>query len=156
MPGNLFNKMKNFSLLKNTLFVFFLLFTGQAFSQGKFDKWPELKAYHAVMSATFHPSETGDLAPVKKRAGELAEKAKALAAAKIPDEFKKEEIAAAVKKLAADSQALAKLISSKGKDETIKSDLGKLHDTFHLIVEKCSGEDHHHHGHDHGHEGHGH
>jgi hypothetical protein len=147
--------MKTIHFLKATLPAFFLFIAASAFSQGKFDKWPELKAYHSVMSATFHPSETGDLAPVKKRAQELADKARALAEAKIPDEFNKKEVQEAVKKLAADSKALAKLVSSKAADEKIKSDLALLHDTFHLIVEKCSGEEHHH-GHDHGHEGHTH
>ncbi len=145
--------MKNSNSIKTVFLFFFLLLVNLGFSQGKFDKWPELKAFHAVMSSTFHPSEKGDLEPIKKRAAELAEKAKALAAAKIPDEFNKKEIIEAIKKLSNDSQALAKLVSSKGSDETIKADLAKLHDTFHLIVEKCSGDDHHH---DHGHEGHTH
>jgi hypothetical protein len=142
---------KSFLLLVFSLFIAQLNFQAQA--QGKFDKWPELKAYHSVMSATFHPSESGDLAPLKKQAEELSAKAKALAAAKIPEEFNKKEVQEAVKKLATDSEALAKLVAAKAADEKLKADLAKLHDTFHLIVEKCSGDDHHH---GHGQEGHTH
>jgi hypothetical protein len=40
------------------------------------DKWAELEAYHDVMSQTFHPAEEGKLEPIRKRAGELAEKAR--------------------------------------------------------------------------------
>jgi hypothetical protein len=62
-------------------------------------------------------------------------------------------VAAAVKKLEADSKALDKLVKAKGSDDDIKKALAALHDTFHTIVEKCSPADHHD---DHGHEGHGH
>jgi len=59
------------------------------FAQGKFDKWPEIKSFHTVISATFHPSETGDLEPIKKRSAELLKSASNLAASKIPAEFDK-------------------------------------------------------------------
>ena len=136
--------------------VFILVFAVQIsiFGQGKFDKWPEIKAYHTVMSATFHPSETGDLEPIKKRSGELAEKSDALAKAKIPAEFDKKDIVEAVKKLNADSKSLDKLVKAKAKDEEIKTALVALHNTFHTIVEKCQPDDHHghdHSGHDHKH-----
>jgi hypothetical protein len=109
------------------------------------------------MSKTFHPSETGNLEPIKKRSKELAEAAKKLSASAIPAEFKKPEVMEAIKKLAADSKKLDELIRKKGKDEDITSSLSALHDVFHTIVEKCSPDDGHGHGHEgHGHEGHDH
>ena len=124
-----------------------------AFAGDKFASWPQIKAFHTVMSQTFHPSEEGNLEPIKKRSGEMVEKATALASAAIPKEFNNKDVAAAVKKLEADSKALDKLIKAKGSDDDIKKALIALHDTFHTIVEKCSPGDHHD---EHGHEGHGH
>lgn len=45
-------------------------------AQSIFDKWVELKAFHGVMSQTFHPSEEGNLELIKTRSEEMAEKAK--------------------------------------------------------------------------------
>ena len=75
--------------------------------------------------------------------------------AEIPKEFKNKEVEAAVKKLATDAQALHTMIQKKASDDEVKKALAALHDTFHLIVEKCQPGDHHHHDHE-GHEGHGH
>ena len=36
------------------------------------ENWTELKAFHEVMSQTFHPAEKGDLKPIRARAGEIA------------------------------------------------------------------------------------
>jgi hypothetical protein len=101
------------------------------------------------MSETFHPSETGNLEPLKKRSGELVQKAKDLASAAIPKEFANKEVEAAVKKLSTDSQALDKLVQAKAADDVLKKSLSDLHDVFHTIVEKCQPNDPHH-GHDHG------
>jgi hypothetical protein len=124
-----------------------------AFAGDKFASWPQIKAFHTVMSQTFHPSEEGNLDPIRKRSGEMVEKATALASSPIPKEFNNKEVASAVKKLETDSKALDKLVKAKGNDDDIKKALSALHDTFHTIVEKCSPADHHD---EHGHEGHDH
>lgn len=108
-----------------------------AHGQSKFDKWQELKDFHAVMSATFHPSEEGNLEPIKTRISEMVTKAAALAQSNIPAEFNKKVVKDAAIKLAADSRKLQELISNKGTDEAIKKSLINLHETFHFIVEKC-------------------
>ncbi|MCS7073227.1 MAG: hypothetical protein NZ108_02045 [Bacteroidia bacterium] len=112
-------------------------------AQSIFDKWSELKQFHSVMSQTFHPSEDGDLKPIKARSGEMAQKADALAKSKIPAEFKTKKIQKAVKKLQADSKALDKLVKNpKSTDEQIKKALSGLHDVFHEIVGLCKNEKH--------------
>jgi len=113
-------------------------------AQSKFDSWPELKSFHTVMSQTFHPSEEGNLEPIKTRSAEMVAKSEALQKSKIPAEFDKKEVKDAVNKLAIDSKKLHELIQNKGTDEEIKKALSDLHDTFHLIVEKCSKTDEHH------------
>jgi hypothetical protein len=143
--------------MKNILFVIVAITTfffniENITAQSKFDSWPELKAFHKVMSQTFHPSEKGDLAPIKERIGEMVEKANALAASKVPAEFNTKPIIAAVSKLQKDSAKLQKTINNKADDKKITSDLNKLHDVFHRIVGLCKKEaDHDHDNHDHQH-----
>ncbi len=119
-------------------------------SQSKFDNWPELKTFHKVMSGTFHPMEEGNLAPIRERSGEMVEKATALAASKIPAEYNNKEVQQAVKDLESGSKKLDGMIKDKAGDDDIKKSLTALHDTFHVIVEKCVKGDEHHHEHEHG------
>lgn len=112
--------------------------------KGKFDDWQELKTFHTVMSETFHPSEDGNLAPIKARSGEMVTKATALSKSVIPAEFNNKDVIAAIKKLAVDSKKLDKLVQKKASDYSISKSLLALHDTFHLIVERCVAGDHEH------------
>ncbi|MFI5219251.1 MAG: hypothetical protein ACHQNT_07150 [Bacteroidia bacterium] len=124
-----------------------LLISFTGFTQSKLDKWPELKTFHGVMSQTFHPSEEGNLQPIKERAGEMLEKAQALASSKIPPEFTTDVIISATRRLVAGSVDLKTSIDNKESDEVITKKLSALHDVFHEIVEKCmhpEGEKHEH------------
>lgn len=124
--------------------VFFIGSIGATQAQSIMDKWPELKAFHSVMSQTFHPSEEGNLLPIKERSGEMAEKANALAKSTIPAAFKSDKIVDAVKRLTKDSEQLHKAIQSKKiSDAEISIALTKLHDVFHEIVGLCKHEDTH-------------
>lgn len=107
--------------------------------------WPELKAFHGVMSQTFHPMEEGDFKPIRSRSGEMAEKAKAVAKSSIPAEYNSKEILMAVKQLAKDSKKLDKLVKKDGTDAAITTSLTALHDVFHKIMGLCN--DHEGHGH---------
>jgi len=69
----------------------------------------------------------------------MVEKAEALAKSTIPAEFNKKEVVNAVNKLAKDSKKLHQFIQKHPNDnEKIKKALSDLHDTFHVIVERCS------------------
>ena len=65
------------------------------------------------MAQTFHPSEEGNLEPIKTRIGEMVEKAKTLQASKFPADFDNEKIRKAVNQLVTDSQKLQKEIKPK-------------------------------------------
>jgi hypothetical protein len=108
--------------------------------------WPELKAFHAVMAQTFHPSEEGNLNPIRERSGELNEKAVALEKSKIPADFNSPEIITATKELSAKTKALDDLIKAKGTDEKVTALLAETHESFHKIVGLCNKGDEH--GHD--------
>lgn len=116
---------------------FFFISLG-ARGQSIFDKWPALDSYHEVMAATFHPSEEGNLAPLKARSGDLKIKADMLAASEVPAEFNSVMIISAVKQLKKDSKKLDKIVQ-KGKmsDAELVQSMSDLHDVFHNIVGLC-------------------
>jgi hypothetical protein len=105
-----------------------------------FDKWPELKQFHAVMSQTFHPSEEGNLEPIKTRSGEMKEKAATLAASTIPAEVNNDKVKSALAKLKENTVVLDKMIADKKTDKEITEYLSTVHDTFHEIVGLCREE----------------
>jgi hypothetical protein len=129
--------------MKNTLsLIAILLFIGSgSFAQSRMSAWPELKSFHVVMSQTFHPSEEGNLEPIKTRSGELKEKAYALADSKVPAEFNNDKIKAAVAKLKEETTKMDKIVSSKGTDKEITAQLTTVHNAFHEIVGLCSPHD---------------
>lgn len=136
------------------LSLLFVLVAGTSFSQSKLSDWKELTAFHKVMSQTFHPSEEGNLEPIKTRIDEMVTAADALKASAIPADYNNKKVKKAVAKLVKDSKTLKKTIASGATDETIKADLAKLHDVFHEIVGLCSANDEHHHGEGNGEEHH--
>lgn len=125
--------------LLNLLFIVgFFSIGNSTYAQAKLTDWAELVAFHKVMSQTFHPSEEGNLEPIKTRIGEMVEKAKALQASTPPADFKNKKVKKAVATLVKDSKALEAKIKAGATDEEIKTALTALHDTFHQIVGLCS------------------
>jgi len=104
------------------------------------DKWVEMDAFHAVMSQTFHPAEEGKLEPIRKRAGEMAAKAKQWLDSKPPKIYDVPEIKEMLVKLAAESRALAENIAKGAGDDQVKKELTALHDRFHDIIGACHAE----------------
>ena len=123
---------------RSVLLAAVLLLGTRVAAETKPGAWNELKAYHGVMSATFHPAEDGKLEPIKARSAELAATAKAWAASTPPADFRQPAIAAKLKLLAVESAALDQLVrGGKATDAEIKASLVKLHDRFHEIVGAC-------------------
>ncbi len=111
-------------------------------SQTAFETWPELKAFHNIMSATFHPAEEGNLKPIKAQSTDLVSKANKLQTSLIPAEFNTPAIKASVKKLTAESKSLDNLINKKANDPIILEKLTALHSRFHEIIGLCEEEKH--------------
>jgi hypothetical protein len=130
------------TIIKNTLAVFvFLSFYSARAQEAKHNdmsSWAELKSFHMVMAQTFHPSEEGNLKPIRERSGELYEKAVALDKSKAPAEFNTPEIQAATKDLVQKTKELNDLVKSKGSDEKVKELLAATHNSFHKIVGLCN------------------
>lgn len=136
---------------KLIILSFLMLSASLTFSQAKTDNWPELKSFHSVMAQTFHPSEEGDLKPIKERAGEMVTKAEALQKSKIPADLNNDKIKSAIDRLVTGSKELKTMVDEKESDEAITKNLSALHDTFHEIVGLCQKDDGHGHGDGHGH-----
>ena len=131
--------MKKCSLLKTLVLAATLVGAMSTFAATKPGSWAELKAYHEVMSSTFHPAEEGKLEPIKTRSSELASAAAAWVASKPPTEFNTPAITISLKLLHQESVALDKLIAGKkASDDEIKAALVKLHDRFHEVVGACA------------------
>ena len=64
--------------IKSLAIVLFVLAANTISAQSTFEKWPAIKAFHEVMSQTFHPSEEGNLEPIKTRSEELMNSAAAV------------------------------------------------------------------------------
>jgi superoxide dismutase len=101
------------------------------------DNWPELKEFHRVMSQTFHPSETGNLSPLRNRSGELLAKAILLKNSVIPSPFSNPKITEALSKLEKECSEIHKLNVKKTKDEVLKKKIAEAHDTFHVVQGLC-------------------
>lgn len=118
--------------------IFLLAFVpAMSFAQETNKTWPELKAFHSVMSATFHPAEEGNLAPIKERAGELFAAVRTWRAAEIPADFKKKETKETLISLEIKCGALQKAVEAHSPDADIKLLLTEAHDIFHKIVGEC-------------------
>lgn len=126
--------------LKTFLVLAFIFVSNTISAQSTFEKWPAIKAFHGVMSQTFHPAEEGDFAPIKARSEEMMTKAKLVVKPDIPTTFKTEAILAAAGKLETQSTALHHLVTSGAANEVIFKSLNVLHDTFHEIVGLCADE----------------
>ena len=108
-----------------------------SFAQDKKAVWPEMKDFHAVMSATFHPVEDGNYAPLKEKAQSLFSTAQAWQKSAIPADFKPEETKAALKKLVIKCAAVSKAVQANLSDEKLKILITEAHDAFHTIVGEC-------------------
>ena len=106
-------------------------------------KWKELDAFHEVMSKTFHPAEEGKLEPIRTRSQEMVDKAIAWQTSTAPEGYDKDAVKKNLKNLVKGAKEVNKMVQKNASDAEIKSELSKLHDVFHEIVEKCSKEDHH-------------
>ncbi len=121
------------------IFVLILVFVGStALSSGAGEKWPELAAFHKIMSETYHPAEDSDFKPIKERIGEMVLAAASLNTAAIPAEYNTPEIIETAKKLESDSRILEEKIKAGATDGEIFKEFNSLHDTFHKIVGLCN------------------
>ena len=126
------------NIMKQIVIALVLILAGARVQAQKVE-WKELSDYHTVMAQTFHPSEEGDLKPIKARSGELATKAKALQKSMVPAAYQKPGVKETLKLLAKESKAVDKMVrKGKASDADLTKALSALHDRFHEVMEKCN------------------
>jgi superoxide dismutase len=101
------------------------------------ETWVSLHEFHVVMAQTFHPSEEGNLQPIRQRSGEMVEKAQALMNQPVPASFNTIEIKRSITELLTGSKELDEMVRSHADDKMISAKLNSLHDTFHTIQGLC-------------------
>ncbi len=122
----------------NLLLFALVMLAGTSFAQTQKAVWPEMKAFHAVMSSTFHPAEEGNLDPLKAKAESLYNASKTWYASEVPSDFKAEETKATLKKLMIECSDLwAAVAEKKLTDAQLKEMITKAHDTFHKVAGEC-------------------
>jgi hypothetical protein len=89
------------------------------------------------MSQTFHPSESGNMEPLRKRSGELNAKAILLKNSIPPIPFQKVEIENALSQLEKQCAEINKVNSKQAKDDVLKKKIAEAHDTFHVVQGLC-------------------
>ena len=99
--------------------------------------WPELKAFHTLMAATFHPTEDGNFKPLKQKADSLYMAAKTWLAAAIPADYNATKTKATLKKLVKQCGDINDSVKAKTTDAKLKAMITEAHEIFHTIVEKC-------------------
>ena len=124
-----------------SIFAFATIFAvNSVAAQSLTEKWPQIKAYHEVMSKTFHPAEEGNLEPIRKDAESLLEKANALTVENMPAEFRSPKLIETLIVLKKETKVVTELVKQKASDDEITKALTKLHDIFHQIVGLCQPE----------------
>jgi superoxide dismutase len=108
--------------------------------KSKFDVWPALKAYRAVIWETYVAAQGGNMQPIKTRSVELMQKADALVASEIPKDLNKPETVKAVKKLKTDSKKLNDMVQKKASDEAIKKMLTSVYTTYQTMADWSFGK----------------
>jgi hypothetical protein len=121
-----------------SLFAFATLFALQSTAAESItEKWPQIKAYHEVMSKSYHSSEEGNLNPIRNNAKLLLDKSEALTVENMPNEFRSPKTIDALVTLKKQTKTVHDLVENKAKDEEVKNALSALHETFHKIVGLC-------------------
>lgn len=104
------------------------------------ERWPQIKAYHEVITKTFHSSAEGNLNPIKTHSELLLERADALSVENMPEEFRSPKLIESLVVLKKETKTVNELVQQNAGDDEITKALGKLHETFHKIVKMCQNE----------------
>jgi len=99
--------------------------------------WKEMNNFHTLMSTSFHPSEEGNLKPVKAKSDSLLNSAKIWKASKVPAGYKPKETSETLNRLIKQLAELNTAVKAGKDDTTLKAMIKEAHEIFHDIVEKC-------------------
>ena len=122
---------------KLQLLLIVLLMGTVGFAQNNKTTWPEMKKFHSMMAATFHPTEEGNFAPLKAKADSLVILSSLWLESAIPSTYKAEETKKALISLSIKCHAILKAVIAKFSDDKLKILIGEAHEIFHKIIGEC-------------------
>jgi len=103
-------------------------------------EWKEMHAFHAIMSKTFHPSESNNLQPLKDNASILLAAAKTWKRSEVPKGYNAKVTAPILVSLVSKCKEVEKAVKRNMSDKKLKKLITEAHDIFHEIMEKCTQE----------------
>ncbi len=101
--------------------------------------WKEMDAFHSALGAAFHPSEKGDLAPLKSTADTLAARARAWSVSTAPASCSSADAKATIAWLATSTAALAAEVRKGAADDALKGSIAAIHTKFETVEKACGG-----------------
>lgn len=107
-------------------------------------EWQQLDDFHFVMAESFHPfADSGNLAPARRYAGEMATRAKEWANEPLPEKVDNDEMLSLLARLR-DETAEFESVASAESDSVAGRKLESIHNVFHEIQELwyTTGSDH--------------
>ncbi|MGL2966943.1 hypothetical protein [Flavobacterium sp. XGLA_31] len=121
-----------------SLFAFATLFAlNSSSAHSIIEQWPQIKAYHEIISKTYLASEEGNMEHIKKNYGQLLEKAEELSVETMPEAYRNPKTIETLLVLKKQTAMMSQLIEEKKDDTQIKQALTSLHDTFYKIIIMC-------------------
>jgi hypothetical protein len=127
--------------MKKTLYLLLLVCLPWIARSQESTDWKELNAFHSLMSKTFHPSEEGNLAPLRMKSDSLVQAAQKWNKAVIPANFKPAETREQLGRLEAQCQKIHAAVKSKESDASLTAMIKDAHEIFHKIMGECRKED---------------
>ena len=103
--------------------------------------WKEMKAFHKLMSSSFHPAEDKNFKPLRAKADSLYMAAVTWQKSVIPANFKPTETKDALDKLVAETKGIADAVKTGIQDSDLFTLINNAHETFHKIVGECRIDD---------------
>lgn len=101
------------------------------------DNWPAMKDFHKTMAQTFHPSESGDLVPLRNRSGELLAKSILLKESRPPKSLDSKLILEGLQNLENKCEEVNELVEKGAKDAILIKKIKEAHDLFHVVQGLC-------------------
>lgn len=100
--------------------------------------WKELNGFHSLMHLSHQPlMQSGDVAPARRVAADLAAAAERLAAAPVPEACSGEDLAGQAAKLAEAAKAFATAVAEGADDAAVKAGVQHVHDLMEPLMKAC-------------------
>lgn len=126
--------MKHISLMLMGVFLIAAISFAQT---AKKLEWKEMKDFHEVMSAVYHPTEQGNFAPLKEKAIDLFKAAKVWRDSQVPSGLEVEKTKAILTKLLRKCREISNAVQVNTPDSQLKVMIVAAHDLFHQMAGEC-------------------